>query len=99
MDAHTGRFPADLVPTFGRSIESYVRQVLDTGKVVNDVELSGATAARPGEIQHWLANFYLIRTASGEMLGAGTIITDLTAHKRLQSQLLQSQKMEAVGRL
>src|SRR5687768_6928627 len=99
MDAHTGRFPAELVPTFGRSIESYVRQVLDTGKVVNDVELSGATAARPGEIQHWLANFYAIRTASGEMLGAGTIITDLTAHKRLQSQLLQSQKMEAVGRL
>jgi signal transduction histidine kinase/ActR/RegA family two-component response regulator len=63
------------------------------------VALAGVPPARPDVEQHWLASFYPIRTADGELLGAGSVVMDLTAHKRLESQLLQSQKMEAVGRL
>jgi signal transduction histidine kinase/CheY-like chemotaxis protein len=98
-EAHVGRLPSAMAPGFGTAVERHVRQVLTTGTGVSNIELAGETAARPGVMQHWLASFYPIRTADGEMIGAGSVVADLTAYKRLESQLVQSQKMEAVGRL
>ena len=40
-----------------------------------------------------------IRSESGKISGAASIARDITEHKRLEEELLQSQKMEAVGRL
>ena len=40
-----------------------------------------------------------LRDATGEIIGASAIARDITAQKRAEGQLLQSQKMEAVGRL
>jgi two-component system cell cycle sensor histidine kinase/response regulator CckA len=40
-----------------------------------------------------------IRNPEGEIIGASTIARDITAQKSLQRQLLQAQKMEAIGTL
>jgi PAS domain S-box-containing protein len=40
-----------------------------------------------------------LRDAAGEIVGASAIARDMTAEKRAESQLRQSQKMEAIGRL
>jgi len=40
-----------------------------------------------------------LRDAKGDVIGASAIARDITAQKRAESQLHQSQKMEAVGRL
>jgi nitrogen-specific signal transduction histidine kinase/ActR/RegA family two-component response regulator len=44
-------------------------------------------------------NNSVLRSASGEGVGAAAIGEDVTEHKRTAEQLQQSQKMEAVGRL
>jgi len=40
-----------------------------------------------------------LRDAKGEIIGASAIARDITAQKRAENQLHQSQKMEAIGRL
>ena len=40
-----------------------------------------------------------LRNANGDIIGASAITRDMTAQKRAETQLHQSQKMEAIGRL
>jgi signal transduction histidine kinase len=48
---------------------------------------------------HWLSSYFPVRGADQEITGVGIIVVDTTANHELEAQLLQSQKMEAVGRL
>ncbi len=54
---------------------------------------------RDGE-HRWIANSAVqVRDDEGTIVGSLGILQDITERKRLQEELLQSQKMEAVGRL
>ena len=96
---HVGRMPSEVVPDLGAQLETHLAAAHRGDTRIINVELSGKTPGDKRRTQHWLASVYPIRTNEGERLGVGSVITDLTAHKHLEQQLLQAQKMEAVGRL
>ena len=96
---HAGRTLGEVVPDVASTLEPLLRKVLDTGEAILNVELSGQTPAAAGKVRHWLASFYPVRTSLAESLGVGAVVTETTEMRELEQQLLQSQKMEAVGRL
>ena len=55
--------------------------------------------ARDGRWVECRFSLALLRDAAGAEIGALAILEDTTEHKRLEAQLRQAQKMEAVGRL
>jgi PAS domain S-box-containing protein len=83
-------------PAMRAHIEPLLREVVMTGTpIINErVSMRQANAAR-----HWLTSVFPVRDHDGTISGAGLVVLDTTSHQELEERYLQSQKMDAVGRL
>jgi PAS domain S-box-containing protein len=97
-DLH-GRTLRDLLPDHAAIIESSFAAVMASGTPEMNVEMAGRPAAAPGRERHWLTSVFPVRKGSSAVEAVGLIIVDTTDRKALEGQLLQAQKMEAIGRL
>jgi PAS domain S-box-containing protein len=96
---HVGLSWHDIDRQFAASVEPTAHRVLATHDAVSNVELEASLPGTGGEARRWLTSWYPIITADGDLFGVGAAITDVTDEKLLEKQLVQAQKMEAVGRL
>ena len=101
VDRAIGKTAQDLfAPGDSRAFLEHDAEVLETGRAVwREVQVQDAS------FTHLVVKFPT-RTASGEITGVGAVGTDITERlrtaeerERLQGQLQQSQKMEALGQL
>jgi len=99
IEDHVGETMWEIDPTLAGFIETHLRRVLTTGEPVMNVEFDAATPGNPGDMHNWLSSFFPIETDGRELFGIGLVVTDVTEIKLLEEQLVQAQKMEAVGRL
>ncbi|HEX4684535.1 MAG TPA: ATP-binding protein [Gemmatimonadaceae bacterium] len=99
IEDHIGATIRDIDQRLAENLEPQLRRVLLTRRPVTNVEFSVAAPAVPGEPRNWLTSYYPIVTDEGDLFAIGVAMTDLTDVKRLEEQLVQAQKMEAVGRL
>ncbi|HYO57328.1 ATP-binding protein [Archangium sp.] len=84
---HLGRTVREVLPDLADQVEPLQHRVLETGRPVMDVELSGETPARPGVKCHWLANYYPVRDEDGSISGLGVVVMDITEQKRAEAHL------------
>jgi signal transduction histidine kinase/ActR/RegA family two-component response regulator len=94
---HIGKRPGQVVPGLGDLAEAHLQRVLRTGEKVLDQRAQGTMHG--GAKRHFVYTCFPIRGAGDEVAGVGAIVLETTAQQELEQQLLQAQKMEAVGRL
>ena len=78
----------NLVPLAGR----YLRQVLDTGQPILNLEISGESPYRPGELRHALVSWYPILIEGGVPQYVGTTVVDITERKQFETALRESEE-------
>ena len=78
----------DLVPLVGR----YLRHVLATGQPVLNLEISGESAFRPGDVRHALVSWYPILIERDVPQYVGTTVVDITERKQFETALRESEE-------
>lgn len=85
--AHEGRAVFDLLPDLREMAEPLLRQVLEAGEPLRDVEIVGTTPADPGRVHTWLESFFPVRAPQGPTIGVAAVARDVTAVRHLKQEL------------
>ena len=90
---------AEVVPEIAEPVEQAVKTVVATGAPLMDLPLTVPVTHSKRKQRHFIGSYYPVARATGELVGVGVFLLETTDRRSLEAQLLQSQKMEAVGRL
>lgn len=91
VEAHLGRTVAEIVPGLAPKIERIYQEIATTRRPVLDVEIAGETPREEGGAAHWLTSHFPILDGEGEILAVGGIVTEITARKRVEEALRESE--------
>lgn len=97
VNAHTSVSLDALRPDVARRLAPAVRRVCETGTPEIDIPLESAPGSPSA--RSWLCSIYPLSDQECATAGVGLVTVETTERRELEHQLLQSQKMEAVGRL
>jgi PAS domain S-box-containing protein len=93
---HIGRKIAEVLPEVADVAVPMFQRVLETGEPLLNWELSGETAAAPGEHRYWQETVYPVTNAAGEVTGVGAIVVEVTESKRAEQALREAQLRRGV---
>src|SRR5438132_7367287 len=71
----------------GARADAVLREVLRTGQPLLDREVSDELPGKPGELRHWLVNYFPIPDQSSAPTQIGVIAVDVTARRNAEEAL------------
>jgi PAS domain S-box-containing protein len=89
-EAHMGKTPWDIVPSLAPQAENLFRQILNTGEECWNVEFSGTTPNRPGQVRFWNEHWLPMKNAEGHIIGVNVVAEEITEQKNLTEKLRRS---------
>jgi len=91
VEAHVGRTVGEVLhPSVADHVECLLRQILQTGEPVLEIEIHG-TSAGDGEERDWLASYYPVRNLNDEVVGVHGVVQDITDRKQVEAALRESE--------
>ena len=83
---HVGRTFAEVVPQLAHVLEPMARRVLERREPVIALEVTAGLPSTPDEPRHWLASYYPVLAADGQVLGVGCVIEEITERRRAEER-------------
>ena len=80
-EEHLGRRISEVLPELAPALEPTFREVIETGRALRDLEVTGETPFAPGVTRHWLASYFPVRE-HGEVVGITGIVVEVTGERR-----------------
>ena len=91
VEFHRGKRVRDVVPGWVADLyEPLFRRILETGQPLSNHEFVSHGPDCKGPARYWLGNYYPVRTESGEVLGLGCVVVDITQQKEVEAELRRS---------
>ncbi|UKO96778.1 PAS domain S-box protein [Nostoc sp. UHCC 0870] len=90
VEAHLGRSVRETVPNLASEVEPILRNIIQTGEPVLNIEINGETAAQPGVSRTWLESWHPLKDDNGQVIGINIVceeISDVYNELRLRKQL------------
>jgi formate hydrogenlyase transcriptional activator len=84
--AHLGKTLREVVGELADKIEPELQRVLDTGKPVLNLEVSGVLPAR-GDVEHQLGHYFPIQDGTGQVKQIGVMVVGNTGRRRLEQAI------------
>ncbi len=91
---HIGRHVAEVLPDIAEQALPLLHEILDTGKAIRDIPLTGTTPAQPGVERHWVESMIPVRDQNDEVVGINIVAEEVT-HRRKSEERLRVLKLQA----
>lgn len=85
-DYHLGRTPVEVMGDMGVSVMRCLCRAIDTRRPVFEVELSAVVMGLGPEPQHREGSWFPVFDATGEVVGVGGVVRDVTARHRADEE-------------
>ena len=83
---HIGKTVAEIIPHIADEVLAYLRQVLNSGQPVLNLEIHSVSESEPGLAFYWLASYFPLKSQNGEVQGISIVVADVTASKRTERE-------------
>ncbi len=86
---HLGHTIREVLPELADQAEPWLRDVLETGEALRDVEITVETHGEESGERTRVENWYPMTDAGGEVCGINIVVEDVTERKRVEEELAQ----------
>ncbi|HEU5116355.1 MAG TPA: PAS domain-containing protein, partial [Isosphaeraceae bacterium] len=85
-----GRSVQEVLGAVGTPFEPLLRQVIETRQPLVNWEYEARAPNQPESLRHWSATYYPALSESGEVLGVGALVADITERRVASERLAES---------
>lgn len=94
---HLGRSIMEMIPDAAPVLEPILRDVIARGQTVSNRQLTRLSKTHPGELHTYLATFFPVRDAAGDIVGLGGMVSEVTEVQKAQQDLRRVQdRMQSI---
>src|SRR3954452_7832692 len=92
VEDHLGSTVHEMVPKLAGQVEQLVRSIVESGKPVTGIEVTGQRADGVGADRAWLTNWYPLKGPAGRVIGVNVAAEEITERKRAQAAVIASEQ-------